>query len=257
MSATLSSLRTAGRFIITAHRGASYENPENTLLSMEKAVEAGADLIEFDLRASREGVPVLLHDETVDRTSEGHGRPEELPLAELKRLNFSYFRHHGRLEKPCCERMEIPTFEEVLERFGGRVCMNIQTYARTDEVLTTICCLFEKYDMHDRGFLTVYPETAEKVRRIAPDIELCLTPGWKERTAPENLRLCRDWSCRFVQPVREFVTPATFQLCRELGLTSNVFFADDPALMRELAAMGADGVLTNRPEQLCPELIPE
>ena len=64
-------------FMITAHRGASFEFPENTLLSMEKAVEAGADMIEFDLRGTSDDIPVLLHDETINRTSNGKGRPEE------------------------------------------------------------------------------------------------------------------------------------------------------------------------------------
>ena len=67
---TLSDLyRDPDYFMITAHRGASFEFPENTVLAMRKAVEAGADMIEFDLRGTADGVPLLLHDETIDRTS--------------------------------------------------------------------------------------------------------------------------------------------------------------------------------------------
>ena len=78
-------------FMITAHRGASYEFPENTMLAMQKALEAGADMIEFDLRGTIENIPVVLHDKTIDRTSNGTGMPEEHTLSELKKLNFSWF----------------------------------------------------------------------------------------------------------------------------------------------------------------------
>ena len=83
-------------FMITAHRGASFEFPENTALSMRKAVEAGADMIEFDLRGTADGVPVLLHDETLKRTSNGSGMPEEYPLSELKAALISFQRHQDR-----------------------------------------------------------------------------------------------------------------------------------------------------------------
>ena len=61
-------------FRITAHRGASFDHPENTLSAMRQAVAAGADMIEFDLRATKDGVPVVLHDTTIDRTSDGRAR---------------------------------------------------------------------------------------------------------------------------------------------------------------------------------------
>ena len=87
MSKTLTELfHDHSHFMITAHRGASFEFPENTLLSMEKAVEAGADMIEFDLRGTSDDIPILLHDETIDRTSNGKGRPEDYTLSELKKF---------------------------------------------------------------------------------------------------------------------------------------------------------------------------
>ncbi len=243
--ATLTEL--SARRSITAHRGASYEFPENTALSMEKAIEAGADMIEFDLRATRDHVPVLLHDSTVDRTSNGSGKPESYTLTELKRLNFSYFRHNERLAEPFCKHLEIPTFEEILEQFRGKAGMNIQIYLDDEIAMRKACDLFLEYEMGDLGYFTVTPKTAD---RVLPGIELCLTDGWHERSDPANLKRCKERGCRFVQPTRESVTAETFRLCRELGLSANVFFTDDAKEAARQFGMGAGGVLTNRPEQL-------
>ena len=112
--------------ILTAHRGASADCPDNTLPAFERAVAAGCDLIEFDLRASSEGIPIVLHDATLDRTTNGKGEPEKLTLAEIKRLNASYAVGAERFDEPRMEGVPVPTFEEVLAAFSRRTLMNIQ-----------------------------------------------------------------------------------------------------------------------------------
>jgi glycerophosphoryl diester phosphodiesterase len=232
--------------VLTAHRGASFDDAENTLAAFDRAVKNGAHFIEFDLRMSADGVPVVLHDKTIDRTSNGTGRPEDHTLAELKKLNFSWFHHGERHAEPLYEHLEIPTFEEVLKQFRGKACMNIQVYA-DPAGLNEICRLYLEYGMTDQGYMTIASdEVAAQVRNYSKEIEICLTPGWNERANPENLHKCADFGCRFVQPVRQTVTPETFALCRELGLRANVFFSDDPQETKELQKMGAGGVMTNR-----------
>lgn len=239
-------------FMITGHRGASFEFPENTLLAMEKAIGAGCDMIEFDLRGTSDGIPVLLHDDTIDRTSDGKGEPEEYTLAELKKFNFSYYIQNMRREAPVYDKMEIPSFEEILSACRGRAAMNIQIYAKSEKVLREICRLYKKYDMYDHGYFTIYPDLIEPVRSIDPDIELCTTRGWETRTEPANLRLCRETDrCRFCQPVKEYCSAETFQLLRELGLRGNVFFADTAEDLTTLIALGAQGVLTNKAHLAC------
>jgi len=246
MMLNLTQLHQLDALVLTAHRGASFDDAENTLAAFDRAVKCGAHFIEFDLRMSADGVPVVLHDKTIDRTSDGTGTPEEHPLAELKKLNFSYFHHGERHPEPLYEHLEIPTFEEVLQSFRGKACMNIQVYA-DPAGLEKICRLYLDYGMTDQGYLTIASdEVAGLVRKFSKEIEICLTPGWDDRAKPENLRKCADFGCRFVQPVRKSVTEETFTLCRELGLRANVFFSDDPAQAEELRAMGAGGVMTNR-----------
>ncbi len=239
-------------FMITAHRGASFEFPENTALAMRKAVEAGADMIEFDLRGTADGIPVLLHDWTIDRTSNGVGEPETHTLAELKKLNFSYWLQGERRITPVYDVMEIPTFEEILEEFSGKVCMNIQVYAKTDQVLEKICRLFRAYNMYEYGYFTLTADQIGKVRAIDPAIEICPTRGWDTRTDPDVLKQCREEDhARFVQPIREFVKEETFRYMRELGLRGNVFYTDDPEEMMRLKNIGAEGILTNKAALMC------
>ena len=243
---TLTELHQWKKPVLTAHRGAQYDDAENTLAAFELAVKAGAHFIEFDLRTSADGIPVVLHDPTIDRTSNGTGKPSEHTLAELKKLNFSYWHHGERHSDPLYEHEEIPTFEEVLKKFRGKACMNIQCYAGPAG-MNEICRLYLEYGMQDQGYLTIASdEVAAQVRKYSKEIEICLTPGWGDRAKPENLRKCADFGCRFVQPIRESVTPETFELCKKLGLRANVFHSDDPDQAAELFKMGAGGVMTNK-----------
>ena len=249
---TLTELHAMDGMVLTSHRGASFDDAENTLAAFERAVKNGTHFIEFDLRMSADGVPVVLHDPTIDRISNGTGKPEEHTLADLKKLNFSYWHHAQRHEQPLYEHLEIPTFEEVLKNFRGKACMNIQVYAAPAGI-REICRLYLDYGMQDQGYLTIsQDEVANQVRGYSKDIGICLTPGWKERALPENLRKCAAFGCRFVQPIRETVSPETFALCKELGLRANVFFSDDPEQSKELQKMGAGGVMTNRIPLLAP-----
>lgn len=243
---TLTELHQWTKPVLTAHRGASFDDAENTLAAFDRAVKAGAHFIEFDLRMSADGVPVVLHDGTIDRTSNGTGKPSEHTLAELKKLNFSYWHHGERHQEPLYEHEEIPTFEEVLKKFRGKACMNIQCYAGLAG-LNEICRLYLEYGMQEQGYLTIKgDESFELVRKYSKEIEICLLPRWNERAKPENLQKCASFGCRFVQPFHSSVTPETFALCKKLGLRANVFFSDDPDQAAELFKMGAGGVMTNK-----------
>lgn len=94
---------------IWGHRGAYHYAPENTIYSFEKAIELGADGVEFDVQLTKDGEVVVIHDEKIDRVSNGTGLVKEYTLSELKRINFN----KRGISKPCF--MEIPTLDEVLQ----------------------------------------------------------------------------------------------------------------------------------------------
>ena len=248
---SLDRLHAEERILVTAHRGNSAEFPENTLLSMQKAVEAGADFIEFDLRSTSDNVPILLHDTTLERTANVPGTPEEKTLKEIKTLNASWFRHLRRQSAPLDTKIEIPAFEEILDALSDQAAMNIQMYLKTPEALKEACRLYKKYDMYDKGYMTIADEAVvEAVHAIDKDIAICLTPGWSERADEKNQRRCAELGCRFFQPIRTTLTPEKLQLAKELGLRANAFYADCEIEFAHLYELHAPGIMTNAPRRL-------
>lgn len=241
--------RKTERTIVTAHRGFSGRYPENTLTAMREAIRAGADIIEFDLRPTADGIPVLLHDPTLDRTSNAHGCPEDYTLKELKKFNFSYFRggHETgkRMEEPEYPEMPIPTFEEVLSELKNEVFMNIQLTRPSDPFLKTICDLFKQYDMYETAyFVTDNYDDSLRVRAIDPEIETC----------PRNRRIKMDtaelerqkkFGTRIIQPVAADITPEFCRKAEELGLHANMFCSNTDEDNRRFISWGLRGIMTD------------
>lgn len=157
---------------IWAHRGCSQRYPENTLLAFEKA--AGLDKltgIELDIQLTKDGQMVVLHDEKVDRTTDGIGYVREYTLADLRKLKIDAGNHHFQF---------VPTIEEVMEllyeRMKSGLKLNIELknsvfpYEGMEEKIVEL--------VHDSGvkdsvvYSTFYAKSLEKIRRLDPDVEL-------------------------------------------------------------------------------------
>ena len=242
------------RIVVTAHRGFSGRYPENTLMAFDAAIDVGADLVEFDLRGTRDDVPIVLHDPTLDRTSGGTGASGDYTLAELRELNFSYWdRSSGteqRLAEPAYPDVTIPTFEEVLELTHGRVGLNIQVYETRAPVLAEICRLYDHYGLHDQGYLTMSTyDDAELVRAVNPEIELCVLE--RQGTMDEAaLWRMKAFGCKYIQPTRQDVSPESCRVMRELGLYANMFYSNTDEDNRRYISYGLQGILTDYPDVL-------
>ncbi|MBL4574742.1 MAG: hypothetical protein JKY51_01410 [Opitutaceae bacterium] len=242
------------RIIVTAHRGFSGEYPENTLLAFTKAIELGVDILEFDIRGTSDGIPIILHDETVDRTTNGKGSPLNFTLAELQKLNASLWQgaHNSgkRLSKPAHPDVIIPTFEELLQVAAGKVGLNIQLYDTNEPLLTKICQLYQSYDLYDSGYLTVstFQEVA-KIRASDPRIEICvLEDQWE--MSPKTLQRHLDHGLTFIQPGRQSTTPELCQAIQEKNLCANMFYSNTDEDNRRYIKMGLRGILTD-----CPNIL--
>ena len=110
----------ARRILAIAHRGASAITPENTKLAFIKALDLGADAIEFDVQLTRDDVPIVFHDETLDRTTNGSGRVSETDFAAIAELDA------GSWFSASFEGVEVPTFEEILTTLGGKTILNVE-----------------------------------------------------------------------------------------------------------------------------------
>ena len=247
------------RVVVTAHRGFSGEYPENTMVAFQKAAELGSDLIEFDIRGTCDNVPVILHDQSLDRTSDGTGSPNACTLEELREFNFSWYAGSGcdggcRLEAPAYSAMPIPTFQDVLEAFRGQVGMNIQVYETVEPLLSEICRLYDAYDMYEQGYLSMSSfEEAEQVRSINPRIELCILQGQGLMT-PAALELHKAFGVTYIQPGRADVDPDLCQAARALDLRANMFFSNTDADHRRYIGYGLQGILTDFPPILLKTL---
>ncbi len=116
---------TSKTVLVAAHRGAHMENFENSLASINEAIDLGVDIVELDVRTTKDGYLVLMHDSDIDRTTTGKGKVEDLTLAELK--TFRLRSPYGRISEE-----SIPTFEEALKIIRGKIMVDIDM--KTDNV---------------------------------------------------------------------------------------------------------------------------
>ncbi len=244
--------------VVTAHRGFSGCYPENTLGAFAAALDLGVDILEFDLRGTRDGVPIVLHDATLARTADRPGAPGDYTLVEIKTFAASYWRgpHDTgvKLSAPADPAARIPTFEELLDAVGTEIGLNIQVYDTSPPLLAEICRLYRAYDLYARGYLTLSTfDEAARVRGLDPDIDVCiLAPAGSLKR--EALERRRAFGCRTVQPRRADVTPEFCAAARALGLGANMFYANTAADARTYVEMGLQGLLTDRPDLILQAL---
>jgi glycerophosphoryl diester phosphodiesterase len=235
----------SARKVITAHRGLSGVRPENTLPAFLAAVAAGTDIIEFDVRDTQDGVPVILHDAKLDRTSNGAGPVVESTWAAVRELEASYWRgthdRGQRLAEPGEPGTRIPSFEQVLETMGGKTCMNIQVYVSTQTVLRRVCDMVRAARLHASTFLMVADfATAAFVRSVDSGLQLCIG------TERDNPRKHAAAGARYLQPWRGILSPELRDEALALGLRTSVFFANTPEDMAAVWDLGYQGILTDR-----------
>lgn len=231
--------------LIFAHRGASAHAPENTLAAFELALAQNADAIELDVKLSADGNVVVIHDQTVDRTTNGHGRVKDLSLAQLKALDAgSFFSEKFRGEK-------IPTLEEVFEAVGRRTFINVElTNYNTprDGLVETVCTLVKKLGLQERVlFSSFFAANLSKARTLLPEV-------------PRGLLalngLLGAWARSFgfafgryqaLHPFLKDVTPQQVQRVHRLNRRIHVWTVNAAEDMRRLFSWGVDGIFTDDP----------
>lgn len=237
-----------GKTVVTAHRGFSGRYPENTLLAFRKAVELGVDIVEFDVRESADGGLVVIHDESVDRTTDGTGLVADHTVAELKALNATYWsgtHNTGQRTAKPAGNATIPTLKEALSALSGDVGLNIQVYTDRPDALEEIITLYLEHELTDSGFLMLRSfAEAEHVRLVCPAVAICVG---EER---ENLERHLSFGVDFIQPTRNCLSSAYVRRVTETRIPANVFYANDPADMRILIDKGVPGIMTDVPDIL-------
>ena len=157
---------------IIAHRGYSAKYPENTLASFQAAIDLGADMIELDVVLSSDDVPVIIHDETLNRTTNGKGPVSKLSLEQLQQLDAgSWFNSEFKNEK-------IPTLDQVLQLIAGKISINIEIKAEavkkdSPTVETQVLELVKKYKMEGATIISSFLDTPLfRISKMTKDVPI-------------------------------------------------------------------------------------
>ena len=229
---------------VVAHRGFSGKYPENTAVAFREALALGVEAIELDVHLSRDRALIVVHDATVDRTSDGSGRVDRMRLKQIWALDA------GSWFGDAFEGVRFPTLQEALDLIGGRVRLNVHVKAneqnRADVVLGTVEELADR-DLLQTAFLASDQESVVLAKQVLPELSIC-----NLSTKPTETYIGRSLSigCEILQPGNAQVDPAFVEEAHRHGLEVNPFYADDEDEMRRLIACGVDGILTNRPDRL-------
>lgn len=231
-----------------AHRGASHEAPGNTLAAFLLAADLGADGIELDVQLSRDGELVVIHDFTLDATTDGQGLVADAALAELKRLDA------GSWFDPAFAGQRIPTLQEVIDAVGHRLLLNVElktAHLGDDGLAAAVVRLLEVNHLLDRVVVSSFnPLAVWRVRRLNPWITTGLLYAPKMA-----LPLRRLWMRHLVQPdalhpYYTMVDASYVQWARRRGYRIHTWGVDDPEAMKGLARAGTDLIVTARPDVL-------
>ena len=233
-----------------AHRGASGTGlaPENTLAALELAIQTGVDLIEIDVRASADGQIVVIHDATLERTTDAQGAVQDLPLETIRRADA------GGWFAPEFAGERVPLLEEVLDLARHRAVVLIEIKAAF--IAERVLQIVEYTAAEDYVVLQAFsPRTVERVKRLSPATPAALLVG-KLPTAPSRLRarrLARDvlqTGANTLAVWHATLTPPFFEEMRKRGLAVWAWTVDEEVAMRDLIEMGIQGLISNYPDRL-------
>lgn len=228
---------------LCAHRGYNTVAPENTMPAFGAAVAMGAQEIEFDLWTTKDGHLVTAHDPDLERVSSGHGNIWESTLDELKALDFGS--HFSEKYKD----LRLPTFEEILQKFAGRVIMNIHVKiwdvsSTNGDKIEEIASLIEKYDCVGHVyFMSTNTEALLEMRKRLPGASYCQGAGMGNAAMVET---AIEHGFDKVQIVSWYpYDKEMVDRCHDHGIICNFCQADDPDEAKRLLDMGFDCILTN------------
>jgi glycerophosphoryl diester phosphodiesterase len=245
--------------LLFAHRGGALLAPENTLVAYENGLTFGADAIELDVHLSRDGELMVIHDETVERTTDGTGPIALKTLDELRRLDagFRFTRDGGQTYPFRGQGITIPTLREVLTTYPN-TRLNVELKVNRPEAEQALLDLVRELGAEDR-VLAASNYTAAIARfralcewRVATSASageirnfvlaaMLRTARWLRPTY-DALQVPETWRALRI------VSPTTLALAHRMGLAVHVWTINDRATMDRLLAWGVDGLTTDRPD---------
>ena len=218
--------------LIYAHRGASANHPENTLRAFRQALAAGVDGIELDVHTTAEGIPVVIHDRDISRTTGGTGYVDQIPLARLETLDAG-------------EGERVPTLAEVLALVGGSAHLDIEI--KGSNVERAVLDVLAQYPAVRWAISSFAWDTLRTVRSLDPAAEL-----WPlaECVEDELIAIANELASPAVSLFTDAFTPENAAMLRDTGLRVIVWTVNDPREAQRIRDLGAFGLCTDDPRCL-------
>jgi glycerophosphoryl diester phosphodiesterase len=227
---------------VVAHRGHSAAAPENTMAAVSGARQAGADWIEVDVRTTADGVPVVMHDPTVDRTTGGTGTVAGLTGDEIAALDAGSWFAPDFVGEP------VPTFAQVLDDIserGGRLLLELKWPQSAGEVAVVLDML-RRSGIDERVVVQSFrPSILADVGTLAPELPRALLTTVLHE---DPVAVCRELGLASYHPSAADVLgrPEVVDELHAAGVATMVWTVNDEALWPELAELGVDGLITDR-----------
>ena len=238
-------MKTPRRYLVVAHRGASAYEPENTLRAFRRAIELGAEMSELDAHLSKDGHVMIMHNASVEATTNGQGAIREMTLGELKRLDA------GQGE-------QIPTLPEVLALVRGKHGLYIEL--KGEGTPPAVVKILRDLNFTNRRQVIVGSFLAplvQEVKELAPEIATSLLIGpvfpadqliaMTRAVNADYVHLC--WERRHPQP-HTLLTPELLSALRAAGLGIVLWHEERPSELEVLRTLDVDAICTNTPDQL-------
>lgn len=246
--------------LVMAHQGGEELRPSNTMVAFENAVALGVDVLEMDIHSTQDGVLVLMHDATVDRTTDGNGRIQDFTLAELQQLDAGYYwtDDDGQTYPFRGQGITVPALEELFTAFPDML-MNIEIKQQEPSIVQAFCDLLDQYDRRETVLVaSFHPETMVEFRETCPGVATSMTEPEIRLFFGLNLaflgRLFEPPGQAFQVPEYSgdlhVVTPRFVSGAHGRNVDVHVWTVNDPADMQRFVDLGVDGIITDRPDLL-------
>lgn len=228
------------KIYVIAHRGASAYAPENTFPAFELALKMGSCGIETDIHCTKDDVPVLIHDATVDRTTNGSGRVNDLTLEEIKKLDA------GSWFSPEFSGTQIPTLEEFLRAFGKKVhlVLEIKDKKATKKTFDLVKDLGL---LDDSTFISFNIDVLKEIADLEPNANVGFLTNYVDE---ELIKMIKSINIRQICPYAPSLTSSNVEMIRSYGLDIRVWGVDTEDIMERIVDLGIYTMTVNFPDKL-------
>ncbi|SEA83499.1 glycerophosphoryl diester phosphodiesterase [Thalassobacillus cyri] len=236
-----------------AHRGASGYAPENTMAAFEKAVEMKADMFELDVQMSKDGELVVIHDTTVDRTTDGTGSVKDLTLEEMKSLDAGSWFSEAFADET------IPTLGEVLDEYKGKSGILIELKAPSlypgieQKVADELTAHHLDKPENEKIIVQSFDhESVQKFHDILPEVPVGVLLGYNpEGISDEQLESFKKYA-DYVNPSKSMIDASLIERIHDFNMLTHPWTVRDRESANFLLEVGADGIITDYPDYVDP-----